>query len=174
MLTKKMEKELNCQINAEFYSAYLYLAMSAWFNEKNLKGFANWMYVQYQEENNHALLLYNYIIERSGSVKLDAIKTPNQSWKSIVDVFSETLKHEQNVTKLINNLTNVALSEKDHATVNFLQWFVNEQVEEEANVIDILEQLKLVEGNGSGVFMIDRELKQRVFAPVTLTGGKIV
>ena len=171
MISKKVEKELNKQINAELYSAYLYLAMSAWFQEKNLKGFANWMYVQYQEETNHAQLFYNYILERGGKVEFPSIAAPKASWKNVVEVFSETLKHEQHVTALINNLMNVSISEKDHASANFMQWFVNEQVEEESNAIDILEQLKMIEGKGAGLFMIDRELRQRVFTPVTVSGG---
>ncbi len=173
MISKKVEKELNKQLNAELYSAYLYLAMSAWFQEKNLKGFAQWMYVQYQEETNHAQLFYNYILERGGTAEFPSIASPKSTWKNVVDVFSETLKHEQQVTSLINNLMNVSLTEKDHAASNFLQWFVNEQVEEEANVIDILEQLKMIEGKGAGLFMMDRELKLRIFTPVTLTGGSI-
>ena len=174
MISKKVEKELNKQLNAELYSAYLYLAMSAWFQEKNLKGFAHWMYVQYQEESNHAQLFYNYILERGGKVEFPLIAAPKASWKNVVEVFTETLTHEQHVTSLINNLMNVSIAEKDHAAANFMQWFVNEQVEEEANVIDILEQLKMIEGKGAGLFMMDRELKLRVFTPVTLTGGSIV
>lgn len=173
MISKKVEKELNKQINAELYSAYLYLAMSAWFQEKNLKGFANWMYVQYQEETNHAQLFYNFILERGGKVEFNSIAAPKTSWKSVIDVFSETLKHEQHVTSLIHGLMNVAISEKDHASASFLQWFVNEQVEEEANATDILEQLKMIEGKGAGLFMLDRELKARVFTPANMAGGSI-
>lgn len=167
MISKKIEKELNKQINAEFYSAYLYLSMSSWCKVKNLKGFANWLFVQYQEETAHALKFFNYVIERGGNVNLDVIASPKSNYKNIIDIFSETLKHEQLVTSLINNLLNVTISEKDHAASNFLQWFVNEQVEEEANATAILEQLKMIEGKGSALFMLDREMQQRVFVPIT-------
>lgn len=169
MISKKVEKELNKQINAEFYSAYLYLSMSAWCQVKNLKGCANWMHVQYQEETAHALKFYDYVIERGGIVSFDVINSPKVSYKNIIDIFAETLKHEQHVTSLINNLMNVAISEKDHAATNFLQWFVNEQVEEEANVSALLEQLKMIEGKGSALLMLDREMQQRVFVPLTPT-----
>lgn len=167
MISKKVEKEINKQINAEFYSAYLYLSMAAWCQTKNLKGFANWMHVQYQEETAHALKFHDYVIERGGTVTFDAIAAPKGSWKNIIDIFAETLKHENHVTALINNLMNVALSEKDHAASNFLQWFVNEQVEEEANVTGVLEQLKMIDGKGSALLMLDREMQQRVFVPLT-------
>lgn len=167
MISKKVENELNKQINAELYSAYLYLSMSAWFESKNLKGFANWMRIQNQEETAHAMKFYDYVLERGGNVTLKSIDMPKGSWKNIIEVFAETQKHEQHVTSLINNLMNVSLAEKDHAAANFLQWFVNEQVEEEANVTDILEQLKMIEGKGPALFMLDRELKLRVFVPIT-------
>lgn len=166
MISKKVETEINKQINAELYSAYLYLSMAAWFESKNLKGFANWMRVQYQEETAHAMKFYDYISERGGNILLKEIAAPKATWKNVIEIFSETLKHEQYVTTLINNLMNVSLAEKDHAAANFLQWFVNEQVEEEANATDILEQLKMIEGKGPALFMLDRELKQRVFVPI--------
>ncbi len=163
MLTKKLEEALNNQVNAEFYSSYFYLSMAAYFDKMNLKGFANWMKVQFQEEQAHALHLLNFINERGGTVKLTQIKAPKLSWKDAIEVFEDTLKHEIFVTSLINNLVDLALKEKDHASVNMLQWYVSEQVEEEANVTDILQQLKIIEGKGAGMFMIDRELKVRVF-----------
>lgn len=166
MLNKKLEKELNEHVNAELYSAYLYLSMSAWFETKNLKGFANWMRIQYQEETAHAMKFFDYINERGGTAVLKAIEGPKTKWKSIIEIFEETYKHEQHVTSLVNNLVNVAIEEKDHATNNFLQWFVSEQVEEEANVSGLLEELKMIEGKGPALFMIDRELKQRVFVPI--------
>jgi ferritin len=165
MLPKKMEKALNNQINAELYSAYLYLSMASFLNKINLSGFSNWMKVQFEEEQFHAMKFYDYVLERGGEVRLEAIKAPPHKWKSIIDVFEETKKHEEEVTKMINNLVDIAIKEKDHATVNFLQWFVEEQVEEEASVDELLSQLKLVEGNGSGLFMLDREAKQRIFTP---------
>ena len=166
MLNQRLENELNKQINAEFWSAYLYLSMSAFFESKNLAGFANWMKIQYQEENSHALKLFDYVNERGGKVVLQPIATVDSEWKDVIDIFETTFKHEQHVTFLINNLVNIAIEEKDHATTNMLQWFVSEQVEEEASVSDILDQLKLIEGKGAGLFMLDRELKQRVFVPI--------
>ena len=163
MLSKKLEQQLNDQIQFEFYSAYIYLSMSAWFDSKNLKGFANWMRVQFQEEQAHALHMLDYLNERGGLVKLQAIKAPAFSWKNIIEVFKETLEHEHQVTKRINEIVSIAAAEKDHATFNFLQWYVGEQVEEEANVSQILEQLKLIDGKGSGLFMMDKELQTRVF-----------
>ncbi|MBN2662739.1 MAG: ferritin [Bacteroidales bacterium] len=166
MINKKIEQEFNKQINAEFYSAYLYLSMSAYLSSINLSGFANWMEIQFQEEMSHALKFYNYVIERGGSVELEAIEKPRSSWNGIIEIFEETLKHEQHVTSLINNLMTIAFEEKDHASVSFLQWFVDEQVEEEASVDEVLQQLILIEGKGSALFMLDREAKARVFNPV--------
>ena len=165
MLNKKLELELNKQLNAELDAAYLYLSMSAYLASNNLSGFSNWMKVQFEEEQFHALKLFNYIIERGGNVTLTAIDTPKNKWKDIVDVFEDVLAHEEKITSLINNLVDVAMHEKDHATVNMLQWYVAEQVEEEAGVSDILDQLKLIDGKGAGMFMLDREMKQRIFTP---------
>ncbi len=165
MLNKKLELELNKQVNAEFYSAYLYLSMSAFLASKNLSGFSNWMKVQFEEEQFHALKLYQYILDRGGRVELEKIEKPKTEWTNIVNVFEEVLAHEEKITSLINNLVDLAIQEKDHATVNMLQWFVEEQVEEEANASDLLGQLKLIQGKGSGLYMIDKELKQRVFTP---------
>jgi len=168
MISKKIEKEINEQINAEFWSAYLYLSMSAYFVSKNLPGFANWMQIQYQEEISHALKFFNYLNERGGRVILTPIKEVKKEWKDEIEVFQETLKHEQHVTFLINNLVNLAIEEKDHASNNMLQWYVSEQVEEEANVDEILQQLVLLEGNKFGLLMLDRELKQRTFVDETV------
>ena len=170
MISKKVEKELNKQINAELYSAYLYLSMSAYFEFENLKGFANWMRVQAQEELTHAMKIYDYLNERGGRVELAEVAAPKTSWQGVIEVFEDTYRHEQKVTKLINNLVDVAAEEKDYATVNFLQWFVSEQVEEEASSSAILEQLKLIDGKGPALLMIDRELKQRVFVPPAAEG----
>lgn len=158
-----MEGELNKQINAEIWSAYLYLSMSAWFEDKNLAGFANWMKVQYQEETTHAMKIFDYVNERGGRVLLQPIAAVDTKWEDETDVFETTLKHEQKVTSLINNLVNIAIEEKDHATNNMLQWFVEEQVEEEASADEILQQLKMLKGNPHGILMLDRELKQRTF-----------
>ncbi len=166
MLNKRLEQELNKQINAEMYSAYLYLSMSAYLTSKNLQGFANWMKIQFEEEQSHAMKLYQYILDRGGKVVLEKIDNPKIEWKNVIEVFEDALAHEQKVTSLINNLVNISYEEKDHASVNELQWFVTEQVEEEANVNDILDQLRMIDGKGSGLFMLDRELKQRVFVPI--------
>jgi len=165
MLNSRLEKEINKQINAELYSAYLYLSMSAYLSSKNLSGFANWMKVQFEEEQFHALKLYQYILERGGKIELEKIDKPKIVWKDTIEVFEESLAHEELITSLINNLVDIAIEEKDHATLNMLQWFVAEQVEEEANVTDILDQLKLIDGKGSGLFMLDREAKARSFTP---------
>lgn len=172
MLSKKMESAINKQINAEMWSAYLYLSMSAYFSKNNLHGFANWMKVQYQEENAHAMKFFNYVLERGGTVTLEPIDKVDTDWKDIITVFEETLKHEQKVTSLIHNLVNIAIEEKDHASNNFLQWFVTEQVEEEANADEILSQLKMIEGKGPALFMIDRELKTRVFVDPNQNAGQ--
>jgi ferritin len=161
MLTEKMQTALNGQLNAELYSSYLYLSMNAYFKSINLDGFANWMYYQAQEELEHSLKFYDFIIQRGGKVQLQQIEAPPTEWGSPLAVFEATLKHEQKVTGLINDLVDVAHEEHDHATNIFLQWFVSEQVEEEENVGGVLEQLKLMGDAQGGLFMIDRELAKR-------------
>ncbi len=167
MLKEKMLNAINDQINAEQYSALLYLSMSAYFYDKGLPGFANWMYIQYQEELTHANKFFSYVNERSGKVILKAIEQMPTEFDGVIDAFEKTLAHEQHVTSLINNLVDVAIEEKDHATQSFLKWFVDEQVEEEANVQEILDTLKLINGQGNGIFMLDREMRQRVFVDDT-------
>ncbi|MBV6510970.1 MAG: ferritin [Ignavibacteriales bacterium] len=161
MLNAKLEKALNKQINEEFYSSYLYLSMSAWFESKSLLGFANWMKLQSKEEYQHAEKFYNYVFTKGGTVTLAPIGQPKTEWKSVLDAFQNTLEHEQHITKCINDLVDLALAEKDHATGAFLQWFVNEQVEEEANATKILDDLKMIGDNSYGIFMLDREMGQR-------------
>jgi ferritin len=163
MIKKEVLDVINEQINAETYSAYMYLSMAAYFEEMGLSGFSNWMKVQYQEESAHALKFFNYITERGGKVILKAVAQVPVDFNGIVDVFEQTLKHENQVTEKINNLMNVAVAASDHATQSFLKWFIDEQVEEEANVERILATLKLINGEGNGVFMMDREMSQRVF-----------
>ncbi len=165
MLTEKMEKAINGQINAELYSAYLYLSMAAWFQEQDLPGFAGWMRIQVQEEQFHAMKMFDHVLERGARIDLGAIKAPPGEWKSPLDVFKATLEHEQKVTGLINDLMYLARDERDNATEIFLQWFVKEQVEEEDTASGILGQLKLVEGSPQALFLMDRELGQRVFTP---------
>ncbi|WP_022670368.1 ferritin [Hippea alviniae] len=165
MIDKRMEEAINKQINEELYSAYLYLSMSAWFDSIGLKGFANWMMVQYKEETDHAMKFYNYLQSQGAEVKLFAIKEPPHSWDSPLHAFEETLKHEQHITKCINELVDLAEELKDRATYNMLQWFINEQVEEEENDREIIDKLKLIEGSRHGIYMIDRELAQRKYTP---------
>ncbi|KJF41688.1 MULTISPECIES: ferritin [Draconibacterium] len=167
MLKEKVLNALNEQINAEQYSSLLYLSMSAYFNDKGLPGFANWMYVQYQEELTHANKFFNYVVERGGKVELKAIDQMPTTWEGVIDVFEKTLEHEQLVTSLIDKLVDVAVDERDHATQSFLRWFVDEQVEEEANVTEILDTLKLINGQGNGIFMLDREMRNRTFVDTT-------
>lgn len=163
MIKKEVLDALNEQINAESYSAYMYLSMAGYFENMGLPGFANWMKVQYQEEAAHALKFFNYVTDRGGKVVLKAVEQVPVDFDGVVDVYEKTLAHENNVTELINNLMNVAVKASDHASQSFLKWFVDEQVEEESNVEKILATLKLINGQGNGIFMMDRELSQRVF-----------
>jgi ferritin len=165
MLSSKMQAALNKQINEEFSSAYIYLAISAAADEKGLPGFANWFKMQFREELLHADKFFNYVLERNGSVTLDAIGKPHVESSTPLAMFEAALKHEEHITSCIFKLKDLAKSESDHATDVFLEWFVNEQVEEEANASNVIDQLRLVEGNPNGLFMIDRELAQRVMEP---------
>jgi ferritin len=161
MITKKMETALNEQINAEMYSAYLYLAMAAHFESENLSGFAKWMRVQTQEETAHAMKLFEYVSERGGKVTLKAIDAPPATWKSPLAAFEASYKHEQFITDRINKLTELAAEQKDHATGVLLQWYIKEQVEEEASVDKIVRTLKATHEAPGALYMIDRELGQR-------------
>lgn len=169
MISKKVEETINKQINAELWSAYLYLSMSAYFSSMGLSGFANWMRIQWQEEVAHALKFFDYLNERGGHATLTAIADVPKTWDGPLVAFEEVLKHEYHVTSLINNLMDVAIEEKDHATKSMLQWYVDEQVEEEANAQAIIDNLRLVGGKGDGLLLLDRELKLRVFVDPTLT-----
>lgn len=165
MISEKMQTALNAQLNAELYSGYMYLSMSAYFESKGLKGFANWMRVQYQEEVTHAEKFYDFINEREGRVVLTEIAAPPADWSSPLAAFENTVEHERKVTAMINNLVDLSLEEKDHATNNFLQWFVSEQVEEEASAGEVRDKIKLAGETGGGMFMVDQELATRVFTP---------
>lgn len=165
MINPKIEAAFNAHLNEEFYSSYLYLSMSAYFESNNLNGFANWMKLQSAEEYMHAQKFYTYILQKGGKVSLQAIRQPETDWSSTVDVFEKTYEHEQSITKRIDELANLAMEVRDHASMNFLQWFVNEQVEEEATVVKIIEDLKMVADNRSGLFLLDRELGTRAAAP---------
>jgi len=167
MLTDKMEQALNDQINAELYSAYLYWSMSAYCQSLDLVGMANWFKVQAQEELFHASKFFNYICDRGARAGLQPVKGPPPEWDSPLGAFSEAHKHELHVTKLIHDLVSVAQSENDRATENFLQWFVTEQVEEEAAASQIVGQLKLAGTTGPGLFMIDQQLATRTFVMPT-------
>ena len=167
-----MEKALNEQVQAELYSAYLYMAMSAHFESVNLAGFANWFSIQAQEEYFHAKKFYDYIIERGGKITLLPIDGPPNEWKTPISAFEDGYKHEQLVTSRINALVDLSIELKDHATTAMLQWFVSEQVEEEANASGILEKIKLAGPEGSGLFMIDNELSQRIFDAAEYGSGE--
>jgi ferritin len=170
MLSKKMEKALNEQLNAELYSAYLYLAISAWFESQNLPGLAAWMRIQHREETTHAMKFFKFVAERRSRVVLKVIEEPAKEWKSPLAAFEAALEHEQYITGRIGDLVNLAIEEKDHATNAFLQWFVNEQVEEEANADAVLRKLKLMADAPGGLFMLDQQLGQRpAAAPPTAT-----
>lgn len=171
MLNKRMEKAINSQINAEIYSSYLYLSMSAYFESSSLSGFASWMRSQAQEEMVHAMKFYDYVNERGGRVILSPIEAPPSEWESPVAVFDATYRHEQKVTGLINDLVDLAIEEKDHATNNLLQWFVSEQVEEEASASAVLNKAKLTGDAPGGLFMLDRELGARLFT-IPATAGQ--
>lgn len=171
MLNKTVENAINNQINAELYSAYLYLSMKAYFDAKNLVGFSNWMNVQVQEELFHTQKFINYVSERGGRVILKAIDKPQSDWESIQAIFEDTYTHEQKVTRLINKLVEVARTKNDNATYNFLQWYISEQVEEEASADGMLQKLKLIGDYGPGIYMLDQEAATRVFVPPVATKG---
>jgi ferritin len=164
MLSKKMEKAINQQINAELYSSYLYLSMATYFESISLGGLSSWMRQQAQEELFHGMKMFDFVCECGGRVTLKAIDQPPSKWTSPLNAFENVLAHEQKVTGLINNLVNLALDERDHATNIFLQWFVSEQVEEESTAGTLVDKLKLIGKDANGLFMLDTELGQRVFA----------
>lgn len=165
-MDEKMIKALNSQVNAELYSSYLYLSMESYFESEDMGGFGNWMRVQAQEELAHAMKIYDFIIQRGAKVTLTRIDSPPTEWKSPVDVFEHVYSHEQKVTELINQLVNLAISLGDHATNNFLQWFVSEQVEEESSST-VLKKVKMANESLSALLMLDNELGQRVYKPPT-------
>lgn len=164
MLSKKMTAAINGQIGAELYSSYLYAAMGAWLQSEGYPGAAGWMGLQVREEMFHAGKMYDYILGRGGQVKLGPIEAPPFKWKSPQDVFEAAYAHEQKVTGLINNLLTLARSENDHASEIFMQWFVTEQIEEEASTLEIAQKYRLADGQGAGVFMIDQQLGARTLS----------
>lgn len=165
MMDEKMVKAINDQINAELYSSYLYFSMAAYFDSINLKGSSSWMMVQTMEEQAHTKKFYDYLSARGGRIVLSEIKVPPSEWKTPLAVFEHVLEHEQMVTGLINSLVDLSLELKDHATNSFLKWYVDEQVEEEESAGEVIQNLKLNSDNPGGLFMIDKELAQRVFVP---------
>lgn len=161
MLKKPVEDALNRQVNAEFYSSYLYLAMSAYCESITMKGFARWLRLQSQEEMAHGMKIYDYIIEAGGTPKFMAIEAPMTPWKSLQAVFEQVYAHEKKVTGLINDLVDLAAKDKDHATKNFLGWFVKEQVEEESTASEILAKIKMIGDVPGHLFLLDHELGKR-------------
>jgi ferritin len=159
MITKVVQEAINTQIQKETYSAYLYLAMAADCEAKNLKGFATWLRVQYQEETNHAMKLYDYLLERGGSVSLQAIEAPPAEFGTALKMFEAILEHEQFITASINKLYEVAIANKDYATQVFLQWFISEQVEEEASASEVLEKIRMT--GDRALLYLDKELGKR-------------
>lgn len=164
MISKKVQQAFNSQLNEELYSSYLYLSMAAHFEAKNLKGFAHWFRLQSQEEYGHAIKFFSFILQKGGKVSLTQIGAPKNEWNSIAEVFTDTLAHEQKITSLINGLVEVSMEEKDYAAHTFLQWFVTEQVEEEANVEEIIQKIEMIGDNKSGLFLLDNELGSRTLA----------
>ncbi|MDK2794033.1 MAG: ferritin [Caldanaerobacter sp.] len=163
MLSERMLEELNKQLNYEIYSAYLYVAMENYFQERNLEGFANFFKVQMKEELSHARIFYEYIYRMGGKVTLYPIEKPEENFGSILDVFKKALEHEKTVTQRIHKLVDLAIEERDHATNAFLQWFVNEQVEEEESFQKIINKLELIGDSMQPIFMLDSELAKRTF-----------
>ncbi|MDD2247019.1 MAG: ferritin [Proteiniphilum sp.] len=166
MVSKELESAINKQINAEFWSAYLYLSMSSHFANAGLPGFANWFKVQFQEEQDHALKFMNYLIAKGNKVELAPIEKVSTSWDSVLNAFEDTLEHERVVTSLINNIVAIARKGNDYATENMLQWFVNEQVEEEETAQGVIDALKLIGNNGFGIYTMDKELGNRTYTPI--------
>ena len=161
MFSKKLEKAFNEQINAEIHSYYLYLSMSAWFSSKGYDGMAGWMKEQSQEEMTHAMKFYDYINERGGTVKLTTIEGPKTTFKSPLEIYKAALAHEEYITGRINKLYKMAVAEEDFAAQSFLNWFVDEQVEEEATAQAVVDQMMMVKDHPGGLFMMDRELGKR-------------
>jgi len=165
VITEKLEKAFNYQINRELFSEYYYLSMASYFNSTGLSGFENFFLVQVEEERFHAMKMYRFLNEKGGRVALGAIEAPKTEFNSPIEVFQLAYDHEKLVSGLINDLMDLAISENDHATKNFLNWFVEEQVEEEASMETTLNKLKLINGEGHGLLMLDGEMAQRVFTP---------
>ena len=167
MISKNLQKALVEQLNKEYHSAYIYLGMSAYCAKEGFNGAASWFLIQYQEEVAHGMKLFKYLEEQDAMIELPDIKAVKVEYKSLLDVFKKSLAHEQTMSKNLNNLSDIAMKEKDHATYNLLQWYVTEQVEEEATVNSIIDHIKLVGDNGYGLYTIDKELSTRTFVDPT-------
>lgn len=163
-ISTRLEEAINNQINAEMWSAYLYLSMSMDQEAKGNKGLANWFFIQFREEQDHARIFMNMLFSRGAEVKLQPIAEVKTSWKSPIEAFEDTLEHEQKVTAMINNLMKIAVEENDYASINTLNWFVEEQVEEEENARDIIDVLDKVSGDKYGLYMYDKELAARTYS----------
>lgn len=161
MIGKTMQDAMNDQINKEFFSSYLYLSMAAYFEDKNLTGFAHWMHLQADEEREHAMKFYNFILDAGGQVKLKAIDAPQTEWKSNLEVAEQVAEHEAKVSASINNLYEIALKEKDYPAQVMLHWFISEQVEEEKNAQELVAKLRMIEERGTAVLMLDHRLSKR-------------
>ena len=173
MLNKKIEEAINAQINAEMWSAYLYLSMAAHCHAIGQPGMAKWFEVQFKEEQDHAKILFNYVISRNGNVTLKVIDAVPTEWNSILDVFESTLAHEQKVTAMINDLFALTTQENDYATQSMLKWFIDEQVEEEENAQTIIDNIKMIKDNGYGIYMLDKELGARTYTQPSPLAGSI-
>ena len=163
MLSPELHKAINTQVNAELWSAYLYLAMSLDAESKGYKGVANWFYIQFQEEQAHARILMNYLNSRDAKVELLPVEAVPSTWDSVLDMFKKTLEHEKKVTALISKLAAIATEDRDFASINRLNWFIDEQVEEEESARDMIAAVEAVEGNKYGMYMLDKELAARVY-----------
>ena len=163
MLSSNLYKAINEQINAEWWSAYLYLSMSMDCQAKGYNGIANWFYVQFQEEQAHARIFMNYLNSVDAKVELLPIAEVRTSWDSVLDMFKQTLEHEKKVTAMINNIAAIANADKDYAAINRINWFVDEQVEEEESAREMITTFEAVEGNKYGMYMIDKELAARTY-----------
>ncbi|MFO7584110.1 MAG: ferritin [Anaerolineales bacterium] len=161
MISKVMQDAINEQINKELYSSYIYLSMAAYFESESLPGFGNWLRIQAAEENEHAMKLYDYLLERGGKVELKAIAAPKAGWSSALEAVEQVLEHEQFVTKSIHDLYELAVQEKDYPTQVMLHWFIEEQVEEEASATAILDSMKRIESHQTAILMLDHRLSKR-------------
>ncbi|WP_101773615.1 ferritin [Peptostreptococcus faecalis] len=165
MLSEKLEKALNDQINYEYYSAYTYLAMSAYADDLGFVGVANFFQVQAKEELDHAKTIYNFVMQKGGKIELEAIEKPKSTYDGLLDVFETALEHEKEVTSRIYNLMNIATDEREYATTSFLKWFIDEQVEEEDNFTNIVRKIKTFSSDSSNLYLIDNQLASRVYTP---------